>query len=725
MNRKRYTIFVLLFLIYFLGILLRLEYAKTQGNKYFSSESALRFSYAQQLAQGKDIAVFDYSLQFPEGYSVYRYPLLLEKLSAYLYQPLRNNMTFSYFIRLFLPALASLAIVAVYLIVKELTRDDTSALFSALFYALSRAAVGRASGWEFLHETLALPLIFFHIYFFIRSLRDDNRWFATFSGIVLFFALGAWNVTQYYFLLYAVFIAIIFVFKQNSQFLHESFIISWLFAVMAAFTLPFLRNIGFINSYSMAVSYVLALLYLFRRYMPPARIKRFIIFSILTGIFLFFLPRNQDYAHVQALLFYKLRFLGFKPYDPSLLPFDARLYWVPPYTSPALYEVAYQFLPIFLLVAICVCYLALKSSLKKITLQEQFFIYNVLLFLIAYLLVRRFSPFLMFFLVIIAAVFLYRFIRRETVVFSKIVLFLVVITFAFEYCKAFAFVDNAVFKRLRPDSYAESYRVIGFSDFKDDLFGWITDNTAREDVILAHYPVSTAIRAYTGRTAIINSLVETEWSRRKIEEFIYTVFGSEDQLYNFCKKYQVDYFIYTADTIMDESRYGWRYLANAMNIDKDMAAYKMHFFPEQLAKFSLVYETDYFRVYKVLDKDNKRDFQPELGVHPLVYQHRYFEHFSESVYKFQIFIEGIYKACARAEEYLLASEYKKAYRQYVLLLKVVPDLPRATYGLAVSLQYLGSKLDAIAAYEKYMRDSPGGKLYKFAQRHIKELSDSQ
>ncbi len=41
----------------------------------------------------------------------------------------------------------------------------------------------------------------------------------------------------------------------------------------------------------------------------------------------------------------------------------------------------------------------------------------------------------------------------------------------------------------------------------------------------------------------------------------------------------------------------YRYVANQMDLDEDWAAYRLHFSPEKLENFTLVYENYFYRIY--------------------------------------------------------------------------------------------------------------------------------
>lgn len=270
-----YLRMLLLSLIFLAGLFLRIEHGKPYRENLFSTECALRFSYAKLVSENKPIPLIDYKAQYPEGLDVRaRNPVLMEYTVGSLYRLLGLRMPFIDFVKLFLPLWASFSILAVYFLVKEFSRHALAGLTAAFFYAVSPSAIVRATGWEFLHETFALTLLFFHILFFVKALRQKPVFFTFFSGIFLFFALASWDISQFYFFIFMIFIALVSLLKREEKGFAKSFIILLAFVALAA-TIPFLRNGNFACSFAMIIAYSVLCMYAFkyswlRRYASPA-----------------------------------------------------------------------------------------------------------------------------------------------------------------------------------------------------------------------------------------------------------------------------------------------------------------------------------------------------------------------------------------------------------------------------------------------------------------------
>jgi tetratricopeptide (TPR) repeat protein len=145
----------------------------------------------------------------------------------------------------------------------------------------------------------------------------------------------------------------------------------------------------------------------------------------------------------------------------------------------------------------------------------------------------------------------------------------------------------------------------------------------------------------------------------------------------------------------------------------------MHFFPEMLTHFALLYENDNYRLYKVSD-----EIQPIFTTdHPPVYQYEILDRNGDSLDQFRvrimnlIFLYGnardeqangnlqaaldLYETCiAQAPRYTAArlgqagallslGNLTAAMEAYRAIISYAPDNPEALYGLSLSLARLG------------------------------------
>ncbi len=718
---------MLIILVYFIGVFYRVGYGKIYRNNLFTSESALRFNYAKMISEGESLPSIDYKAQYPEGLEIYsRNPVFMEYAMGYLYKILNLQMPFSDFIRLFIPIVASLSIIAVYLVVKGLSDNALAGLISALFYAVNLASVTRACDWEFVHETFALPFIFFHILFFIKALRKKGILYSIISVIFLFLALASWKISQFYFFLYVIFVSMNFVLKKKNDELYKSFAITLIFAILASLTIPFLKDRFFFFSYPMIISYSLLIAYFIKNHESRLKVRSIFIFFASMILFISILPRTTRYSHVYGLLFYKFLFLGRKPVDPTLLPFEVRALWLDPFTSPSLFELIYCFFPLILLVIIPLGRSLYKVTRRTIETTESFITYNIFVFFFIYLFVRRLRVFFVFFLIIMIG-YLVIIILRSSSKYSKIALLLVILCLFAESGKTLAFHKPNPFTSalnsagIKPQLKRFSFRT--YYDVNRDLFNWIKKNTGENEVILTHFQISPMIRAYTNRAVNLISLFESWPAREKVREFLYALYDSEDSLYGLCQKYKAQYVVYSADTLMDESLYSWRYLANSLSINEEMTAYKMHFFPKQLKYFNLLYENDFYRIYKVFDGKVEKSEHRKFAAHPLIYRYSLLRKSSGSMSRFYKSVETATRFYILGNRYSMAGNYEKAHEAYNNALKIIPEFSAPYSGLGLLYELKGETKKAIDYYKEYIKLDPEGRFFEEVSSCIEKLND--
>ncbi|MFQ5906949.1 MAG: hypothetical protein ACE5JA_10325, partial [bacterium] len=129
-----------------------------------------------------------------------------------------------------------------------------------------------------------------------------------------------------------------------------------------------------------------------------------------------------------------------------------------------------------------------------------------------------------------------------------------------------------------------------------------TRSTPTDAVFLARFAVSPMVVTYGERAAILHPIFETKHMRKKVLECASAFYGFERELYNLCKRYGVDYVLYEANQLLDDSELGDRYLTDNLRLTTNCAAFGFHFAPERLRGFIPVFQTDYFRVFEVREE---------------------------------------------------------------------------------------------------------------------------
>gem|GEM_PF-4344223 len=757
---NKFLLAALLACIYFIAVFCRLEWGGRYRGELFTSESALRLYYAEEVSEGKSLPTVDYKAQYPEGLELFsRNPVLMEYITGNLYAFLTPPMPFVDFIRLVIPLIASISIFAIYLLVKDSTGERITGLISALFYALALPAITRASGWEFLHETIALPCIFFQVYFFLKGVKSGKLHYSILCGLCIALALSSWKISQLYFLIYSCFIGgyficshfrklktwvptakvrsaglqpcptkaglksrttrmvptgsrmVPFVMDKGERRLYENYLITAFFAACAGLAVPFLRDGLFLTSMAMMIFYSLFLSLFLSRYEARLRVRKWFIFSICLILLVLFLPQSSRNTHVYDLLRYKLQFLGQKPADPTLLPFEVRALWIDPFITPSIFELMYFFIPLLLLGVVSLGLICRKLILRRGDISLVFILYNALAFLAAYLFIKRLRVFFVFFLILLIG-YLISALLRNSGRWKWIGIIVLILALVLEFGKTLGFSTGLIYQpglaALGIKERSNYFKATTLTRSQRELIDWIKENTGEEEVILAHYHISPVIRGYADRAVNLTSLFESRPLREKIGEYADALFGTEEDLWRLCQKFQSDYVVCSIDTVLDDSDNSWRYLADRQELDEASIGYRLHFSPEGLKRFSLLYENEYFRFYRVNAAEDKNMTQPLLTTHPLYFRPDLFSRVSSSAGRFKEYVENVYQVYLSGSRSLAAGQYEVARRAYETALLMAPDFPEPYAGLGAIAEAEGRGDDARRYYREYLRLKPGG-----------------
>lgn len=600
MRRSDLLVLLAVLLLYLLGAGLRLH--SYPLHPVHIADSAMRYRYASMIGQGKAVPEIDYSIQYPEGLKVRSLLFLTEDWvvghSYRLLARIRPGIPFDVFFRFFVSFFSSLTIPLVYLLGLLVWRERVAGLVSAVFYAVAPASFARVLG-NYLREEFALPFIFASLILFLVSCTTTSRkksyCTAICSGISLLVALSSWHLSQFFLLLFVVFAGLRFILLRDKYHsFMNCFAILVAFSVLAGIVNPPLRQRVFLASYTMLLAYSILIAYIVRRSFGTGRLGSVLILLSILLLSLFLsspLSRTRaEYGHVYSLMIYKLRYLGMKPARPSLLPFDARSIWMAPFNSPSPRNLAYSLgliLPFAVWPLVRLIGRWIKGSIGEGGAALSYFAF---LFIPLYLFVRRLEIFLIFF---VAALIGGLFVKRRLFV-------LVLLPFL-----AFQLSESWNYGKITP--YQHILARLPGSEWTPSIhdpdpwliFKLVSERTDRDGVFLARIGASPVILLYANRRVVLHPIYEAKWIRDKVGECIGAFFGEEEELYRICQKYEVNYILYESNSLLDNSRDSDRYLTDNLNITKRCVAYRMHFAPEALHHFTLIFQTDYFRVFQV------------------------------------------------------------------------------------------------------------------------------
>ncbi len=571
------------------------------GSALFTGESALTFRYLQMAARGSAIPELDREAQVPEGLRVREcLSVGMETLVGRLYRLRPVPVDLSLFVRYFIPIFFGTGILAAYLIGRTVFGGPGAGIIAACFYGLGLPALIRSTGVEISQESFTLPLIFFHLAFFLsagqgtggfRQWKKGDWLRALAAGALLAAALATWEGTQLYFYFLTAFSAGKFLFGRRRD---ERYFSVWsvsLFAAAAAGTfVPYLRAHGFLFSYSVLTACCLLAVLAWTRGREPAGREKtvFVLLAALAiGGAVWLSGYHRTYAHFQSLLFYKLRFLNRKPLDPLLLPYEVRILWTPALLGPSAAEAFGQFFTLFVVGAVALAVFVFRCWRGRSGGGEIFVYSAAAFFFLLYLLFSRMQVFLSFFLALLAGgvfVFLREQDRRWR---RRLGMALLGLSLLFEGWKGQA--EGMKFDR--PVDYASL----------EELLGWVRDHTAGDAVILTHFNHSPPLLTYAGRAIVLQPKFETPELREKVKRYAFSLFADgEEQFYDFCRDTGSSYFVFPKGTFSDSSVLGWRYMTATGGDRRSSLAWRFEYRPDRLERFLPVHENRKFLVFRVV-----------------------------------------------------------------------------------------------------------------------------
>ena len=538
----------------------------------------------------------------------------IEPVMGYVYRCwFKTKLDFHSFARYFTPFFFCLGVVGIYLVTSHILKDKFSGLTASLFYAVCLPAVIRSTGQEISKENFALPLIIFHIWFFLKACdRQQRSKFLINSlaaGLVLITALIWWEGTQIYFYILVTFVVFKYLINKADLSLIRVFVIQIVFCSLAGVLVPYLRAHYFIISYPMLISLGLItailgqhLVWVFsgKQLIEGSKKQRYLIgrliskykrtfFLLVAVIFvlagLLIGKYTKIYSHVQTLLYYKILFLNKKPLLPGLIPYEARILWLPDLLKPGWSRIWFYFSTTLFLSLISSMVVVYRFIKKKASPGEGLIILGLVITGLLYLFFNRVYVYLIIFVCIFIG-YTGWLVKRKLPKLYVVWLLFIGFCLCFETAKVVANVDSL--------GRGVEYKVL------NQTIDWVKNNTAPDEVLLSHFNVSPPFLTYADRAIVLQPKFESPGMRAKVKEYAFALFSErKEEFYDFCIKNKVDYFIYPMGTFSERSHLGWRYITATPADARGTSAYKFEKFNSGLDNFVLVYRNWKYKIYKV------------------------------------------------------------------------------------------------------------------------------
>jgi len=559
----------------------------------FRVEEATRYRYAKLVSEGKKIPDIDTRIQYPEGLNVKKYfTTVSQKALGYTYRIFRFKMPFHKFVIYFMFFYSSLSIFALYKAARLIGGGRLFSLAACAFYATSFASNSRTIAGGLVEEDFALPLMFFALAFVLKALKSRRHIYPLITGALLAGAVSAWHVSQFFYLILAAVLCFLYICKPDER----KNIFNLLAPVIAILTVagisvPVLRGGFFILSFSQILGYAFILTHLaglkFRPVMKNAISVTAVLVLISGMIFALSRPllkeHTKNYGHVYTLMFNKIRFLGNKPTfeaEVRKLPFDTKVLWQSSFVSPGT-----KFTKDIFLIAFIFALPGLIAAGRRIIKKKDsgVFISLALLtgFFILFLLVKRLYVFVIFFLGMLMPL-AGDFLKNKKYNFAV---------------AAFFFAGTVMqWNTTSPKLKNIPHRI---NSYKQAIIKHMNKTLRPKSVILCNIGLAPEIVQNSSFSTVLHNHYEEKNIRDKTEAFYKNIYSSEKDFYAYAKKYGAQYLIYHWEFLFDKSVNSMRYQVDAMNLFKTCTAYNLHFNEKNLKHFSLVYQNDYYRLFKI------------------------------------------------------------------------------------------------------------------------------
>jgi tetratricopeptide (TPR) repeat protein len=564
------------------------------------TENAFHYRYARAIARAEPIPRVDPMVQAPTGLDLKRHiSLFMEYVAGCGFRALGGD-SFPRFLTGLIGLTCALGVLAIFGVALALWRRPWPALFAASLYAVAIPSFVRLRE-SYAREHLGLPLIFISLALLLGALRSSQRarvGLALGSGVVLALGCLSWHLTRSYLLVLAVAIAVTWalqLLRSPQQAEELARVLLWVAApvLLVGLGSEMLRARVFFLHPGLWLLILIPIVHAIPRLHTPQRKLIGLGGGLILVLILKSLLPSEDDSHVWALLAAKLANLGIKPADPGALSWEARFLWVEAFNSPDLLTFFYGYgsLPILAIVGLAI---SAKPAWKTLDAPQLIVFALTLLFLALCLLVQRMTGFVVFFVCLLSAPLVLNCELR------KWALPLALICLVFETHKFLYYGEATTFKRLADRWFGKvELRGPQLPDDNRTMLAWLYHYTEPDDIVLARMGTSPVILTWSERPVVLQSKAENADLRARVRGYLEALYGSEGALAEYCARYQVRYLVHEAASALDTSPDSDRYMGDALQLRRDSAAYKLHFAPQSLSHFRLVFQNPSYRIFAI------------------------------------------------------------------------------------------------------------------------------
>lgn len=541
-------------------------------------EFALQWRYAKMAATAVEIPSHDLMLQYPEGvWTGKSYPTLMERTTGYCFRVSRQigaRWSFDEFLPIFQAAFSALGVIACFAAASAIYPNRLAAIAATVICGLSSPPALRLVQ-SFGHETFALPFLFAGVAamaWTLNSSLDKRPRIACglLAGIFFFVALGSWHFSRFFVL--AVIVAALPAFAKLNVDRRRLWIVAGVLLAVAGVSMS-LRN------------------------------------------------ERDSYGHVWELAWDKLRNFGVKPADPKMLSFDSRILWSGVFHGPdparLLWTMGLVYLPCVL--AGLIWLFRRRRSFRRLDPASCFLLGMTAIFFALHLAIDRLAVVAVFFLAIVGGR------CWAPGGFGKRIGLPALCLLGLAMLSNFPATPIAI-QGLQIEAPAnnklpaERFQPLGQVDHS--LLSWARLETPADAVFAGRFNICAPLLAYADRAIALHTKFEVPGIRKKVEAHIAALYGSENDLAQFCEQNGVTHYLHDPFAALGTNADFPRYLGEALKLKTTTPAYLMQFSPEKLGRFEIVYQNSQYRVFRLV-KNKPRFETGRFPVSPLFDIHNF------------------------------------------------------------------------------------------------------
>ncbi len=713
MKLPKFSVLLILIGLYAAAVTVRGTDSGKSDYLYFNDVSATNFRYAHLVARTGSVPALDRKAAWPEGVPVAQLrPLGLEYTRGYIFRLVNyfsevDERAFTkQFSRLFL----SLLVFSIYGLTLSLWRNRETALLAAFIIACFNPLVRADNGNTFLHFQFAIVLISGHLALLLRARFYRSLPAAALAAGVSFLLLAVWEGAAGYL---AVVLLISTAWPGGDRGGNRPMLTFHLVLFIAAATLlPHLNAQRIAFSWPAAGIYT-AVLYSYIGNRLPLKTgapwRGALYLAAGTALLAAALgPIHSGGLESTPLLryiLYRLRYLAFKPDDPTALPGYVRYLWTAAHAPPGGAAIIRTLSPFVLFIPAIVLVMRGERRFSPAALDPAppnpanpapeppgspgpFWPMLGLsgLSILLYAADRSLLPVALLVLVPLAAASILKAGRLS--VLRRILAGLGAVVILCQTVPSHGQLD--VLRAIpwtagRGTNAGGDFLRFSIGEPDRSLLRFLLTRIPVRDPILSLPRSSSLLATFGGRTTLLVPGIDSNRMAEKTAACLSGWYQSEDDFYAFCRANGIEYILYSIDLVLDGSNYSPAYLSGNRRIQPASTAYKMHFFPEALTHFNLMYENDVHRLFKVT-----AELLPIFSTdHPLVYQYEIIERNNDTLAGFYERVQNLFILYNRAGELLVAGNYAEALGAFDACISQAPHFTAAILGRATALSNLG------------------------------------